>query len=164
MEEKNSELIESVSRMLREVLADSEEHPVLPSAPPEELAARLDLELGREGRSLSQVVDDLVTLAANTPRTSSRHFFNQLFGGRESAAVVAETLSAVLNNSMYTYKAAGSQILLESELLRHMAHLVDMPKAEGSLQAGGSLSNLLGLLLARNRAFPQWREKGPAGQ
>jgi len=48
--------------------------------------------------------------------------------------------------------------------LGHMAGLVDMPNAEGSLQAGGSLSNLLGLLLARNRAFPQWRERGPAGQ
>jgi glutamate/tyrosine decarboxylase-like PLP-dependent enzyme len=164
VEDQNSELIGSVNRMLAAVLDDARVHPVLPSSAPEELAARLELGLGREGRSLSQVVDDLVTLAANTPRTSSRHFFNQLFGGRETAAVVAETLSAVLNNSMYTYKAAGCQILLERELLRHMAQLVKMPDAEGSLQAGGSLSNLLGLLLARNRAFPQWREKGPAGQ
>jgi len=164
VDEKNSELAESVDRMLREVLADAAEHPVLPSLPPEELAARLELGLTSEGRSLSRVVEDLVTLAANTPRTSSPHFFNQLFGGRETAAVVAETLSAVLNNSMYTYKAAGCQVLLERELLRHMADLVDMPNAEGSLQAGGSLSNLLGLMLARNRAFPQWRERGPSGQ
>ncbi len=164
MEEKNAELLESVHRLLREALSEESARPVLPSLPPSTVRDQLDLTLTPEGKSLDQVIDELITLAAGTPRTNSRHFFNQLFGGRENAAVAGEVLSAILNNSMYTYKAAGPQILLERALLRHMAEIVGMPRAEGSFQAGGSLSNLLGLLLARNRAFPGWREEGPGGQ
>jgi len=164
VEEKNAELLESVQRLLREALSEESARPVLPSLPHSTVRDQLDLTLTPEGKSLDQVIDELITLAAGTPRTNSRHFFNQLFGGRENAAVAGEVLSAILNNSMYTYKAAGPQILLERALLRHMAGLVGMPRAEGSFQAGGSLSNLLGLLLARNRAFPGWREEGPGGQ
>ena len=164
MEEKNAELLDAVNRLLKEVLREERERPVLPLLPPSAVESEFDFTLGREGRSLSLVIDELIALAAGTPRTNSPHFFNQLFGGRESAAVAGEVLSAVLNNSMYTYKAAGPQILLERALLQHMAQLLGLPDAEGSFQAGGSLSNLLGLLLARNRAFPRWREEGPVAQ
>jgi len=157
-------LIEEVNRLLSAVLTDESETPVLSSIPPERAQGEWDLSLRKRGHSLAEVVDELIAIAHSTPRATTTHFFNQLFGGREDAATVGEVLASVLNNSMYTYKAAGLHTLLERELLRHMAEVVGMKGAEGSFQAGGSLSNLVAMLLARNEAFPEWRNEGPGNQ
>jgi len=154
-------LAKAVDRMLRAVLADEAERPVLPSTAPEALQARLKLQLTPQGAPLDEVVDELVALAGATPRATTTHFFNQLFSGREISATAGEILAAVLNNSMYTYKAGGPHVLVERKLLEHMASIVGMEGAEGSFQAGGSLSNLVALLLARGEAFPAWRDEGP---
>lgn len=153
-------LPDAVQRMLRAVLADESKHPVLPSPSPETLRRQLDLSLPSTGRSFGEVIDELIAVARVTPRTTTTRFFNQLFAGREDAAVAGEILAAVLNNSMYTYKAAGVQILIEKEVLAHMASILGLPGGEGSFQAGGSLTNLAALLVARGEAFPRWREHG----
>jgi len=150
-----------VQRLLEQVLADEAAHPGLPQVSAAEMERRLDLELTDPGRSLEQVVDELVHLASLTPRTTTHRFFNQLFAGRNEAAVLGEVLAALQNVSMYTWKAAGPQILVEQALLRHLAAKVGLEGSEGSFQAGGSLSNLVALHVARGEAFPAWRDEGP---
>lgn len=130
---------------------------------PEQLAARLDLRLGAAGQAPDALIDELATLLEATPSSSSWRFVNQLFGGREPAAVAAELLAALPNVTMATFKAAGAQILVEREVIRHMAECAGLDGAEGSFTPGGSLANLIALLLARNAARPAAREEGLAG-
>ena len=53
-----------------------------------------------------------------SPKSSSSLFFNQLYGGRHSKAVLGDLLSIIINNSMATFKISGVHSLLEKEVNR----------------------------------------------
>jgi glutamate/tyrosine decarboxylase-like PLP-dependent enzyme len=149
-------LLGIVERLRRAELA----RPVLPPEAPEAAAERLRLALGPEPRPWAEVAGDLERLVLASPRTTTPAFFNQLFGGRLGSATAADMLACLLNQSMYTYKVAGPQVLVEAALIRHMGRFLGWADAGGSFTPGGSLSNLLGMVLARNAAFSGAREEG----
>jgi glutamate/tyrosine decarboxylase-like PLP-dependent enzyme len=128
--------------------------------PPEELVSRLGIELGSAGLSLAEVSDKLRGVLRATPSAASPRFLNQLFGGRDEAATLAEMLVPLSNTSMYTYKVGGAQILVEREVLRRMVGAVPYPDGEGVFSPGGSLANLTAMVLARNEILPQSRDDG----
>jgi glutamate/tyrosine decarboxylase-like PLP-dependent enzyme len=154
-------LLAATGALARELLDHEHDAADPATRDPARLAARL--ELGAEGCDLDQVVERLAAVLRATPSTSSWRFVNQLFGGREPAATAAEMLAVLPNVSMYTFKAAGAQILVERELIRHMAARAGLAGAEGTFTPGGSLANLVALLLARNAARPAARDEGLDG-
>ncbi|MEO8197250.1 MAG: pyridoxal-dependent decarboxylase [Thermoanaerobaculia bacterium] len=156
-------LLEATAALTRELLA-REDLPADPAtSDPLQLATAFDLTPGKQGLPVEAVVSRLRQALFATPSSSSWRFVNQLFGGREPAATAAEMLSCVPNISMYTFKAAGAQILIELELLRHMAKHAGLADAEGCFTPGGSIANLVALLLARNAAAPESRDRGLDG-
>ena len=61
----------------------------------------------------------------------------------------------MLNNSMYTYKAAGPQIGVEKVILDEVCKIIGWDKnAGGTFAPGGSMTNFMGMLMARD-AFNQ---------
>ncbi len=122
--------------------------------------ADLELSLPQRGRGLNEVLARLVEVGLHTPNTASPRFFNQLFGGRIPAATFGDMLAALFNNSMYTYKVAGPHVLIENELLAHMTSLAGFVGGEGTFTPGGSLSNLLAMIVARGEVFDGTREAG----
>jgi len=137
--------------------------PVRPSLTPEALLEALDMSIPREGSDLETVAEDLRRVLAATPLTASKRFFNQLFGGRNTAAIMADMLVPVANSSMYTWKIAGPHVLIERELLKHMASKAGYPTGEGLFCAGGSISNFAAMLVARNAALGGARDFGLQG-
>jgi glutamate/tyrosine decarboxylase-like PLP-dependent enzyme len=128
------------------------------------LARELDLAPREEGLAPAEVMERIRAVLCATPSSSSWRFVNQLFSGREPVAAAAEMLTAVPNNSMYTFKAAGAQILVENELLRRLTSLAGFANGEGCFLPGGTLANMVALLLARNRAEPTARNDGASGR
>lgn len=124
--------------------------PVARFRTPEEMRAALELAIPKAGHAPSEVMDMLEAVALATPRTASRRFFNQLFAGRHDIASAAEIVAVLLNSSMYTYKAAGPQVLIEKVLGEHMGRKVGYEDGEGIFTPGGSLSNFAGIMIARN--------------
>lgn len=131
---------------------------------PRDLETELPLDPPDQGAPLETVAERLALLLRYTPSTAGARFFNQLFAGREEAALLGEIVAATANNSMYTFKAAGAQVLMERALIRHMAAKVGWPEAEGAFTPGGSLSNFTAMLLARNAAIDGARERGLDGR
>lgn len=127
-----------------------------------EMERHVDLSLSSQGLSLSDCLGLIEQVAHATPRTGSRLFFNQLFSGRQPAATAAEVLAAVLNTSLYTYKVAGPHALIEKAITKRMARLVGYADGEGIFCPGGSLANLGAMVIARNLAFPDFKDKGYA--
>ena len=157
------ELLDRVAALARELLAREHDRAEPATRDPHELDRRLDVRLAAEGRETDAVLARLAAVLEATPSTSSWRFVNQLFGGREPVATAAEMLAVVQNVSMYTFKAAGAEILVERELLRHMAAHAGFAAGEGCFTPGGSLANLVALLLARNAAAPESRDAGAVG-
>ncbi len=158
------EVVQSACEIAREILARDRSGEGHTHRTSDSLRADLDLELGREGRDPSEVLELLARILAATPSSGGPRFLNQLFGGRIPVATAAEMLTPLVNSSMYTFKVAGPQILIETEVTRRMTGLVGYTDGEGILGPGGSLSNLTALLIARNAALDRSRENGVGGR
>ncbi|MEM9545288.1 MAG: aminotransferase class V-fold PLP-dependent enzyme [Bacteroidota bacterium] len=157
--EKNLDIFRE---LVDELLEDETKVPVIKPIPIDKLFEEIDIELREEGMSDEDFIPILRKLILNTPRTATKMFFNQLFGGRNGRAVLGELLSVVLNNSMYTYKVGGPQIGVEKEIIAKISGFIGLnpTTSEGTLAPGGSMTNLMGLLMARDRKDPQAKMDG----
>ncbi len=70
-------------------------------------------------------------------------------------------LSSLLNNTMATYKAGGPMIAVEKTIIRKVNDMIGWDdKAGGTFGPGGSMTNLMGMLMARDVKAPDVRHKG----
>lgn len=127
------------------------------------LAETLPLASVQEGLTPEKTWQAMEAVLEVTPSTSHPLFLNQLFGGRVAAAVAAEMLTPVLNSSLYTFKAAGAQVLVENQVLSWMLAKAGW-QGEGSFVPGGSAANLVAMALARHERYPDFRDDGPRGE
>ena len=147
---------------LVEILLNEEEsHPVAKRIDSNVLFDTIDLSLTKNA-----MVDDafkkvLKEVLIATPKTATNLFFNQLFGGRQSKAILGDLLAVLLNNSMYTYKVAGPQVGIEQEIIRQSCNLIGYGlQSNGTFPTGGSMSNYMALIMARDVKDPSCRENG----
>ncbi|HSR50747.1 MAG TPA: pyridoxal-dependent decarboxylase [Acidobacteriota bacterium] len=152
--------LDQTCQLAQDYLRREETLQPFPYHSPRELEEDLDLDIPPQGLSDEAFFGRLGAVLQATPEMGSRRFFNQLFGGKCYPALAAEMLSAVLNSSMYTFKAAGPHILIERKVIDKMLQLVGYGDGDGTFTPGGSLANLVGLLMARNEAAPASRETG----
>ena len=108
---------------------------------------------------------ELKKLVLNTPKSSSKLFFNQLFGGRHSKAILGDLLAVMLNNSMATYKIAGPQVAVEKEIIKQVNKLIGYPEGcGGTFPTGGSMANFMSLVMARDKKDVEIKNKGMQGK
>lgn len=119
----------------------------------DDLLTEIDLSISKEGVDAEELLESLRDVAQRSPRSGSNRFYNQLFGGRDAVAVAGDLLATILNNSMYTYKAAGVHGLIERELVERMCKHVGFEDGEGVFAPGGSMSNLQAMIVARNEVL-----------
>jgi glutamate/tyrosine decarboxylase-like PLP-dependent enzyme len=151
--------LELFQKLAAYLLDDEKEFPVAKPIPPLNLGETLDLELESQGLDDVALENILKALLHATPKTASKRFFNQLFGGRQPKAVLGDLLSVMLNNSMYTYKVAGPQVGVEKTVINKILELIDYgPKSGGTFPTGGSMSNFMAMLMARDAHIGEaWR-------
>ena len=138
-------------KIVRELLSDEAVRPVSEHVASQELYNTLDLSLSENGIPDEEFELALRDLVLKTPRTATNAFFNQLFGGRNDKAVLGDLLAVVLNNSMYTYKAAGPQVGVEKILLRETCNIIGWNRdADGTFAPGGSMTNYMAMVMARD--------------
>ncbi|MEE9439835.1 MAG: pyridoxal-dependent decarboxylase [Saprospiraceae bacterium] len=148
--------------IVEKLLKDEISNPVAKPIAVDHIYEEIDIRLGDEGTVDEEFVATLSKLVLNTPKTASNLFFNQLFGGRRGKAVLGDLLAVVLNNSMYTYKVGGPQIIIEKEIIRNLAKKIGYhgESVDGTMAPGGSMTNLMGLLMARDKKDPNAKYDG----
>lgn len=155
--------MDRLSELALALLGSEADTPVRPTLDPARAIGDLGLAIPHAGLPIEETLDKLRSVVLATPVTSGKGFYNQLFGGREPVAVLAEMLTAISNTSMYTYKAAGVQVLVEQILLDKMASLAGLTGGDGLFAPGGSMSNLAAMIIARNERVAGTREQGLPG-
>lgn len=147
---------------LAELLFNEEKkHPVAKPIDVNELYNTLDLSLNNEGMVDVAFKEVLRELLVTTPKTATSLFFNQLFGGRQSKSILGDLLAVLLNNSMYTYKVAGPQVGIEQEIIRKSCAMIGYgSRSNGTFPTGGSMSNYMALVMARDAKDPACRFEG----
>ncbi len=154
-------ILQLFDRVTKELLEDEGKNPVAEFVPSDELYERVNLGLSRKGISEEEFEEVLKDLVMKTPRTATNAFFNQLFGGRNEKAVLGDLLSVILNNSMYTYKAAGPQVGVEKTILREVCNIIGWDSdADGTFAPGGSMTNFMSMVMARDAYDKDIRHNG----
>lgn len=153
--------LEIFLQLAKQLLLEEENHPVTKPIPTSELYQKLDLSLNAEGMIDDELIESLKSIIKSTPKTASKSFFNQLFGGRIGKATLGDLLAVMLNNSMYTYKVAGPQVGIEKQVLKNICKLIDYSEhSDGTFAPGGSMSNMMALIMARDAKNNAIRTEG----
>ena len=153
-------VIRQAAGLIDAILAAERAEPVKPTPEPSEAIRDLKLAIPERGLGDDGAIEALRRVMLATPTSAGPGFYNQLFGGREPVATVAEIMKAVVNSSMYTYKAAGVQVLLEQQLIDHMLGFAGWTGGDGLFTPGGSMSNMAGMIIGRNEMLEGARESG----
>ena len=149
------------NELVQAILQDEKENPISEVINPEDLYESLDFELCDTSSNAEAFKENLKNIVLKTPKTSSKLFFNQLFGGRSSKAYLGELLAVMLNNSMYTYKVAGPQVAIEKTVIKKIVELIDFGNdADGTFAAGGSMTIFMAMLMARDAYNLKITEEG----
>ena len=161
MSEKIFNDLNIFNELVNDLINDGQKKGVSPKIQTQDVLKKLDISLSENGIDDETFKNSLKEIILNTPKTSSKLFFNQLFGGLNSKSVVGELLAVILNNSMATYKISGPMVEVEKEILRKVASLIDYPKKfGGTFPTGGSMCNFMALIIARDKKIPEIRNNG----
>lgn len=157
-------VLDDLPELVRCYVRDSRrgEIPVVEHQGAAELRRKLDLELGPLGLTDRELLPLLETYLRYAVRSAHPQFHNQLFSGFSLASFLGEVVAALTNTTMSTFEASPVGTLVEGELLAHMRALAGWQDGSGILCTGGSNANLLGMLCARQRAFPELSRTGRA--
>lgn len=143
------------------LIIEEEKNPVAERIEANKLYDSIDLSLNMPAMIDEDFKSLLRDVLIATPKTATNLFFNQLFGGRQSKAILGDLLSVLLNNSMYTYKVAGPQVGIEQEIIRQSCNLIGYgAKSNGTFPTGGSMSNYMALIMARDAKDSTCRTEG----
>ena len=143
------------------LISEEKNNPVATPIDTSKLYETLDLSLNDHPIIDEDFTKTLKEIIKSTPKTASTSFFNQLFGGRIDRATLGDLLAVMLNNSMYTYKVAGPQVGIEKTILKTICEMIGYPEtADGTFAPGGSMSNYMAVLMARDKYNPKARTEG----
>lgn len=149
------------NELVEALISEEEKNPVADRIEANKLYDSIDLSLNEPAIVDAELKAVLKSVLIATPKTTTNLFFNQLFGGRQGKAVLGDLLAVMLNNSMYTYKVAGPQVGIEQEIIRQSCDLIGYgPQSNGTFPTGGSMSNYMALVMARDAKDPECRING----
>ncbi|AUC84077.1 cysteine synthase [Polaribacter sp. ALD11] len=149
------------NELVEALIIEEEKNPVAKRIDSSKLYETIDLSLNNGAMIDDDFKSLLRDVLVSTPKTATNLFFNQLFGGRQSKAILGDLLAVMLNNSMYTYKVAGPQVGIEQEIIRQSCDLIGYgSKSNGTFPTGGSMSNYMALVMGRDAKDPSCRLNG----
>lgn len=145
----------ATAAMIDVVTATDDRGPFPPSSPDELRSAIAGWDpLPDDGAPLTTVLDDLGRdVLARGARVSDPWCAAHLHPPTLISAAAAELAIAATNQSMDSFDQAPAATYAEDHLVTRLTRLLGLPQtATGVLTSGGTASNLLGLLLARDHA------------
>ena len=148
VDQKLRSFLDEASLMLCKWLANANENGPLP----EFFDAQALLPL-KKGVSRDHLLKDIQRIMDNAYQPSSPGAIAHLDPPPLTASIVGDLIAAGLNNNLLAEELSPSLSNLERQLCKWIANKIGMPSNSGGVAvSGGSISNLMGLVLARNKA------------
>ncbi|NOZ47943.1 MAG: glutamate decarboxylase [Chlorobi bacterium] len=151
MNTKQKELLQkTLDRIIDYIENLEDDKGVIKYKTPAELNEKFNLNSKIEN-DYNAINDDIKNYLTYSVRTGNKQFFNQLYAGFNFPAFLAEIIAVLTNTSMYTYEVAPVATLMELELIEKMCSFTGFLNGEGTFVTGGSNSNYMAMLCARNK-------------
>ncbi|KAI9175875.1 Glutamate decarboxylase 2 [Blastocladiella emersonii ATCC 22665] len=141
------------------------ETPVVQHVPPRDLAARLDLRFADDRADLPHLLSLFQATLDYSVRTGHPLFLDKLYTGVTPVGVATELLTGALNINTHVFAASPVGTLMEMACLAELRRMIGYPVAQGAgfMSPGGSISNLVAMVTARNIKFPDAKVIGLVG-
>jgi len=126
---------------------------------PADLASMLSAPVAsREPRSPDSALEQLQVIMRHSIGLWHPHVAAHLHTPVLNAALAAEMVISALNQSMDSFDQAPAATIIEQQMVAWLSRLAGLPEtSSGSFTSGGTQSNYMGLLLARDRyAEERW--------
>jgi aromatic-L-amino-acid decarboxylase len=151
---------------IADYLADPSRYPVLAQVAPGDIRAQLPGEAPPQGESFDAIFADFEKiLLPGITHWNHPGFFAYFAITGSGPGVLAEFLSAALNQQAMLWRTSPAATELEEVVLRWLQRLMRLPDDfEGVIYDTASISTLHALAAARERAVPGVREHGMAGR
>ncbi|KAF9935012.1 hypothetical protein BGZ67_003603 [Mortierella alpina] len=129
---------------------------------PEELERLMDFSLPDNGVGPEGIFPTVTQTLQYSVNTFSPRFMDKLYAGSSPIGVLAELLLAGLNGNSHVYHVSPVFTLMEIHVTRALARLFGFQgELAGGLSCpGGSASNQLAMVTARNSLFPEIKKYG----
>ena len=130
----------------------------------EQLNEKIDVGLGRQGCSMDELTGHIKQYLHYTPDVGHVQFNKLLYSGKDSIAVLGDWLASVTNSTMHTYQMAPVATLMEMEIVRKLNLLIGFDDGDGIMVSGGTMANMIGMMLARYKICPDIKQNGLSSQ
>jgi aromatic-L-amino-acid/L-tryptophan decarboxylase len=147
---------------IADYLAGSTRYPVLAQVAPGDISRQLPEEAPRAGESFDQIFRDFENvILPGITHWNHPGFFAYFAITGSGPGILAEFLSAALNQQAMLWRTSPSATELEEVTLRWLQRLIHLPDTfEGVIYDTASISTLHALAAARERAIPHVRQRG----
>jgi aromatic-L-amino-acid/L-tryptophan decarboxylase len=151
---------------IAQYLYEGSRYPVQARVAPGDIRSRLPATAPEEGESMEEIFSDFERILVPGLTHWNHPGFMAYFPSTGSGpGALAEFLTAALNQQAMLWRTSPTATELEEVVLSWVRGLLKLPSAfEGVITDGGSMSNLLALLAAREDAAPDVRTHGLVGR
>lgn len=128
---------------------------ILSIASPEQAAEIRRMAIPRESRSLSAVMDDAVKIFSHRVRMDHPRFYGFIPSPASPLSFLGELLTTGFNAHAGSWMQSSGPSAIEQGLIAWLIERTGLPATAGGLfVSGGSMANLTGLMIARDRMLP----------
>jgi len=151
-EDALKELSAHVTNLVFEYLTTISERPVRAENHAGKTLAAIDTELSSEGRPLDQLLDECRSVMDLSRHNGHPRFFGYVASPSTPIGAYADLIASALNANITCWRSGPAGTELERMVVRWLGALIDYDRdAKGLLTSGGSMANMIALLVAQRR-------------
>ena len=125
-----------------------------------ELEKVIDVSLADAASSEQAVEQAVLDYLKYSPKSAHPEYYKLLYSGLNKEALLGDWVTSLSNSTMHTFQVGPVATLMELELIKQWNKLVGFDQGDGVMVSGGSQANIVGMMLARHKACPEFKTKG----
>ena len=151
-EDDLQQISSETNKLVFEYLTTINERPVRAENHAGKTLAAIDNELSSEGRPLDELLDDCRTIMNLSRHNGHPRFFGYVASPSTPVGAYADLIASALNANITCWRSGPAGTELERMVVRWLGGLIDYDRdAKGLLTSGGSMANMIALLIAHRR-------------
>ena len=148
-DEAMNQLSSKVTSLVTDYFARVSELPVFPDTSGGDMLLRLGSELPQEGDPIEKLLNDFRAIVDGSRHNGHPRFFAYVASPSTAPGAFADLIASALNPSVTSWRSSPGATEVELMVVRWLGSLIGYSNsAHGLLTSGGSMANLIGLLIA----------------
>ena len=146
------EISSQAERLVFEYFAQIAERPVMAPNHAGKTKAAVKVELPLEGRPLAELIDECRTVMELSRHNGHPRFFGYVASPSTAIGAYADLIASALNANITCWRSGPAGTEIEQLVVRWLGSLIRYDEdAKGLLTSGGSMANMIALLIASRR-------------